>query len=158
MAEVTPVGAELAAVEGADQEERQIPGQAMEAAKAACAAAERAARMADEHWSSTGPMQASHHHRCTLTVSLTMPCAAAGKCWNAGAAGTAGCRACSRVLACAFCGGKMLSQSWAAFGLRQADASDVLLCAESHSGHSPEEPASLRAPVIKVDGLICYPC
>ena len=63
MAEVTPLGAELACLEGADEEERRIPGQAAEAAKAARAAATRAARMADEHWSSTGPTQASHHHR-----------------------------------------------------------------------------------------------
>ena len=73
MAEVSPLGAELASVEGTDEEERQIPGQAMEAAKAARAAAERAACMADEHWSSTGPTQAGHHHPCPFTVSLTMP-------------------------------------------------------------------------------------
>ena len=72
MAEVSPLGAELASMEGADEEERQIPGQAMEAAKAARAAAERAAYMADEHWSSTGPTQACHHHHCTFMASLTM--------------------------------------------------------------------------------------
>ena len=73
MAEVTPLGAELACLEGADEEERRIPGQAAEAAKAARAAAARAARMADEHWSSTGPTQASHHHRRTFMVPRRCP-------------------------------------------------------------------------------------
>ena len=58
MAEISPANSITSSPKGADEAEASTPSLAMEAAKAARAAAEHAAQLTDEHWSSSGPMQA----------------------------------------------------------------------------------------------------
>ena len=58
MAEISPTNLRPSSPKAADEAELSTPSLAMEAAKAARAAAEHAAQLTDEHWSSSGPMQA----------------------------------------------------------------------------------------------------
>ena len=59
MSEVSsPTSASMALPEGSDDAELSTPSLAMEAARAARAAAEHAGQLPDDHWSSLGPMQA----------------------------------------------------------------------------------------------------
>lgn len=58
MAEISPTNSRPSSPKAADEAELSTPSLAMEAAKAARAAAEHAAQLTDEHWSSSGLMQA----------------------------------------------------------------------------------------------------
>lgn len=64
MAEISPTNSRTSPPKGADEAEVSTPSLAMEAAKAARASAEHAAQLTDEHWSSSGPMQARSRIHC----------------------------------------------------------------------------------------------